>query len=228
MTRRERIAYALVRSLIRMAMLLLTRTTVRGREHLPSAGAGIVVSNHISMTDPAILVGALPRPIALMSKAENYRGMLKLLMPMVGAFTVRRGTADRRAIQTAERMLAQGRLVCLFPEGTRSSGALGPAQGGAALLALKSAAPVIPVAITGTSRIFMRRFPWVGLPRVTVAVGMPFVASSPGGAAHRDDRERVTGEIMASIAALLPPELRGGHYAGAASQQGAAPSQMER
>ena len=74
-------------------------------------------------------------------------------------------------------MLGQGRLLCLFPEGTRSvSGALGPAQGGAALLALKSAAPIIPVAITGTPHIFLRHFPWVGLPRVTVTVGMPFMA----------------------------------------------------
>jgi len=89
LSRREMIGYALVRSLIRAAMLLLTCTTVRGRELVPPHGAGIVVSNHIAAVDPAILVGALPRPIALMSKVENRRGLLKLFMPMVGAFTVR-------------------------------------------------------------------------------------------------------------------------------------------
>ncbi len=130
---------------------------------------------------------------------------------------MRRGVADRRALRMAEQVLEQGRLLCMFPEGTRSaSGALGAAHGGAALLALKSAAPLIPVAITGTPRIFSRRFPWLGLPRVTVTVGAPFFARSPAGLAQRDDRERVTGEIMARIATLLPPDLRGGYADGMA------------
>lgn len=215
MSCRERIAYACVRSLLRMALLLLTRTSVRGREHLPRAGAGVVVSNHLAAVDPAVLVAVLPRPIALMSKVENARGMLKLFMPLVGAFTVRRGAADRRALRMAERVLEQGRLLCMFPEGTRSvSGALGSAHGGAALLALRSAAPIIPVAITGTPRIFSRRFPWVGFPRVTVTIGLPFAARSPGDIAQRQEREQVTGEIMARIAALLPPNLRGDYADG--------------
>jgi len=212
MPRHQRIAYAVVRSLLRLALRLLTRTSVRGREHLPRAGAGIVVSNHIAAVDPGVLVAVLPRPIALMSKIENARGVLKLFMPLVGAFTVRRGEADRRALRVAERVLEHGQLLCMFPEGTRSaSGVLGSAHGGAALLALKSAAPIIPVAITGTPRIFLRHFPWFGLPRVTVTVGVPFDVRLPGASAQRDDRERVTGEIMARIAALLPPELRGAH-----------------
>jgi 1-acyl-sn-glycerol-3-phosphate acyltransferase len=208
----QRIAYAVVRSVLRLALLLLTRTSVRGREHLPRAGAGIVVSNHIAAVDPGVLMAVLPRPIALMSKIENARGVLKLFIPLVGAFTVRRGAADRRALRLAEQVLGQGRLLCMFPEGTRSaSGVLGSAHGGAALLAQRSAAPIIPVAITGTPRIFLRHFPWLGRPRVTVTVGVPFAVRSPSAPAQRDDRERVTGKIMASIAALLPPELRGAH-----------------
>jgi 1-acyl-sn-glycerol-3-phosphate acyltransferase len=215
MSSRERIAYALVRSLIRVALLLLARTTVRGRENIPREGAGIVVSNHIAAVDPAVLVAVLPRPIALMSKVENARGVLKLFMPLVGAFTVRRGTADRRALRTAERVLEQGRLLCIFPEGTRSvSGGLGSAYGGAALLALKSAAPIIPVAITGTPQLFRRRFPWIGFPRLTVTVGAALQARSLDGTVQRADRARVTGELMERIAALLPPELRGGYSDG--------------
>jgi 1-acyl-sn-glycerol-3-phosphate acyltransferase len=217
MSRRERIGYAIVRSLLRVAVLLLTRTVVRGREHVPRAGAGIVVSNHIAAVDPAVLVAVLPRSIAPMSKVENARGILKLFMPMVGAFTVRRGAADRRALRVAEQVLEHGRLLCMFPEGTRSaSGALGAAHGGAALLALKSAAPLIPVAITGTPQIFSRRFPWLGFPRVTVTVGTPFFARSHGSPAQRDEREQVTGEIMARIAALLPPDMRGAYADGVA------------
>jgi 1-acyl-sn-glycerol-3-phosphate acyltransferase len=215
MSLRETIGYTFVRTLIRAAMLLLTRTAVRGAEHLPASGPGIVVCNHIAAVDPGILVGALSRPIVLMSKVENRRGPLKLFMPMVGAFTVRRGTADRRALDQAERVLRAGRLLCLFPEGTRSrDGALGPAHGGAALLAAKAAVPIIPVALTGTPRIFSRRFPWLGFPHVTVTIGASF-AATPGGTSagqtRRAERDRLTGTIMAQIAALLPPEQRGSY-----------------
>jgi 1-acyl-sn-glycerol-3-phosphate acyltransferase len=165
-------------------------------------------------------MAVLPRPIALMSKVENARGLLKLGIPLLGAFTVRRGAADRRALRMAEQVLEQGRLLCMFPEGTRSvDGVLGTAHGGAALLAIKSAAPIIPVAITGTPRIFLRDFPWVGLPRVTVTVGAPFDVRLPDRTAQRGDRDRVTGAIMMHIAALLPPDLRGVHAAGAPDAQ---------
>jgi len=220
MSRRQRSAYAIVRSLLRLAVLLLTRASVRGREHLPRAGAGIVVSNHIAAVDPGVLIAALPRPIALMSKVENARGILKLFMPLVGAFTVRRGAADRHALRLAEHVLEQGRLLCLFPEGTRSaSGVLGSAHGGAALLALKGGAPIIPVAITGTPQIFSRHFPWLGFPNVTVTVGVPFNLRSSNGIAQRHDRERATHEIMARIAGLLPPELRGAYADGVPDEQ---------
>ena len=205
------LTYRIIKALIRVAMLLLTRTSVRGMELMPRRGAAVVVCNHIAAVDPAVLVGVLPRPIVLMSKVENYRGALKFFMPLVGAFTVRRGKVDREALRTAERTLAEGRLLCIFPEGKRGRDGLLEAHSGAALLAIKSGAPVVPVAIIGTPRIFLRRFPWVGFPRVTVTVGAPLMLGSEGTVPRREDREQMTDEIMARIAALLPPEMRG-HY----------------
>jgi 1-acyl-sn-glycerol-3-phosphate acyltransferase len=208
-SRRLSISYQIIKALIRVAMLLLTRTLVRGADLVPRRGAAVVVSNHIAAVDPAVLVGVFPRPLVLMSKIENYRGALKFFMPLVGAFTVRRGQVDRQALRTAERALAEGRLLCIFPEGTRGQAGLGAAYGGAALLAIKAGAPIIPVAITGTPYIFGSRFPWAGFPHVTVTIGAPFLPRSPEGAPRRDDRERMTDEMMRRIAALLPPELRG-------------------
>jgi len=98
MSRGQRIAYVVVRSALRLVMLLLTRIRVCGREHVPLTGAGIVVSNHIAAVDPGVLMAVLPRPIALMSKVENARGILKLFIPLLGAFTVRRG-ADTWSIK---------------------------------------------------------------------------------------------------------------------------------
>jgi 1-acyl-sn-glycerol-3-phosphate acyltransferase len=203
------VGYQIIKALIRAAMLLLTRTRVQGRDRVPGWGAAVVVCNHIAAVDPAILVGVFPRPLVLMSKVENYHGVLKFFMRLVGAFTVRRGKVDRAALRTAERTLAEGRLLCMFPEGTRGTDGLAEAHGGASLLALKAAVPIIPVAITGTPRIFTRRFPWLGFPRVTVTIGEPFRLPSPGATTRRDERERMTEEIMARIAGLLPPEMRG-------------------
>src|SRR5262249_54031712 len=90
------------------------------------------------------------------------------------------------------------------------------AHGGVALLAARAGVPIIPVAITGTPRIFSRCFPWLGFPRVTVTIGTAFQlrlpdasasVSSPG--VRRDDRKHLTDEIMRRIAELLPPEMRG-------------------
>ena len=210
------VSYQIIRGLIRLAMLLLTRTRVYGRELAPRSGGAVVVCNHIAAVDPAILVGVFPRPLVLMSKIENARGALKFFMPLVGAFTVRRGKVDREALRVAQATLDAGRLLCVFPEGTRSGVGLAEAHGGAALLATKAGVPIIPVAITGTAKIFSRRFPWLGFPRVTVTIGEPFLLHTPGAAppsissgVRRDDRERMTDEIMRRIAELLPPEMRG-------------------
>lgn len=203
------ITYTIVKLVIRIAMLLLTRTRVRGRELVPRSGAAVVVCNHISAIDPGLLVGVFPRPLVLMSKIENARGLLKLGMRMVGAFTVRRGTIDREALRTAEQALAAGQLLCIFPEGTRGDGALIEAHGGAALLAARASAPIIPVALMGSQQVFRRSFPWLGLPIVTIAIGEPFLLQTNAAASRRDDRARLTDEIMTHIAALLPIEMRG-------------------
>jgi 1-acyl-sn-glycerol-3-phosphate acyltransferase len=215
-SRRLVVSYQIIKALIQLAMLLLTRTRVRGCERAPRSGGAVVVCNHIAAVDPAILVGVFPRPLVLMSKIENDRGALKLFMRLVGAFTIRRGKIDREALHRAEATLAAGRLLCVFPEGTRSDAGLTEAHGGAALLASKAGVPIIPVAITGTPRIFGRRFPWIGLPRVTVTIGEPFLLRTPASApslpssgVRRDARERMTDEIMRRIAVLLPPEMRG-------------------
>lgn len=206
--------YGIVRTMIRVAMALLTRTSVRGLEHLPPCGAGILACNHIHAIDPAILVGALPRRLMLMSKVENRRGPLRLFMPMVGAFTIRRGTADRAALATAATALARGELLCMFPEGTRSAdGCLGAGRGGVAMLAIQSGAPIIPVAVTGTTDVFIRRLPWVRVPRarVTVTLGPPLVHHARPSESRHEERQRLTGEIMARIAGLLPPDRRGSY-----------------
>src|SRR3954468_15440032 len=95
------LSYYGIRALIRIAIWLLTRTRIYGIEQMPRSGAAVIVSNHLAAVDPAVLVGVFPRPIVLMSKIENYRGVLGFCMQLVGAFTVRRGKVDREALRMA-------------------------------------------------------------------------------------------------------------------------------
>ncbi|ACX52265.1 1-acyl-sn-glycerol-3-phosphate acyltransferase [Ammonifex degensii KC4] len=146
---------------------------VEGLEHFPREGPVIVAANHQSYLDPVALGCALPRRVYYMAKEELFHiPVLRTLIRWLGAFPVKREEMDRRALRTALNLLARGQVVGIFPEGTRSrEGKLLPLQPGAALLALKSGAPVVPVALTGTRG-------WWG--RVRVKIGRPFYLTADG------------------------------------------------
>lgn len=134
------------------------RWEVTGRENLPQRGPVVVVCNHISLWDPVAVGVALPRRVYFMAKEELFRlPLVGLVLRGLGAFPVRRGEADLAAMRQALRLLRQGKVVGVFPEGGRSRrGALEEFQRGAALLALRTQAPLVPVALIGTNRILGR------------------------------------------------------------------------
>lgn len=188
---------------------LFLRIEVRGLENVPRRGPLLVAINHCSFLDP-ILVGVyFPRDVAMMSKTENFRHPLYgWLVRLYGAFPVRRGEADTQALKTALRLLRQGQAVLMAPEGTRSKdGSLQEGKPGTVLLALRSDAPVVPVAVWGARELWynvarLRRTP------VTLNVGPP-LRLAPGGKAGRERLESSTEELMRTLAALLPERLRG-------------------
>jgi len=108
--------------LTRVVLVTLTRWEVTGRDHVPRTGGVILVSNHLNNVDPPILSASLPRRIAFMAKEELYyaRNASGFLARTFGAFPVRRGELDRRALKEALKVLRQGLILGLFPEGTRS------------------------------------------------------------------------------------------------------------
>ena len=116
------------------------RERVEGREHVPKTGPFVLAANHVSYIDPVVLGVACPRPIHFMAKAELFRiPVLGFLIRELGAFPVQRGAADRSAIRRALRILNDGGVVGVFPEGTRNRrGEVLNPQGGAALIALKA------------------------------------------------------------------------------------------
>lgn len=131
------------------------RLRVRGREHLPSEGPVLIVSNHISQADPPILgVATLPRKSYYMAKIELFRiPLLGRIIYGLGAFPVDRGASDRRAVRLAREILNRGDQLLMFPEGTRHpDGRLRPGLPGAGALGLVKGVTVIPAAIWGSQR----------------------------------------------------------------------------
>ena len=195
------------------ALRLLTGFRVTGVRNVPRTGRLIVVSNHLHNLDPLVVAVAVPRPVHFMAKAELFRvPVLGLLIRFVGAFPIERGRADRKAIRRAEETLAQGIAFGIFPEGTRSvTAAMTKPLAGGALIALRSGAPILPVAVTGTehlpfngSRAPKRRFRRA----VRVTIGEPFIVP------RTLDGQRLTSEgatdvMMRRVAALLPEGYRG-------------------
>jgi 1-acyl-sn-glycerol-3-phosphate acyltransferase len=171
------------------------RFRVVGAEKVPRSGGLIVAANHISNLDPPILGVASPRPVSYMAKKELFpMPVLKWMLPRLNAFPVDRAAGGTAAIRASLRMLKEGRVVGIFPEGGRNVTGTNEEKAGAAFLAAASGVPVVPAAIVGTRRL--RPFG-----RITVIFGDPLRVvrnrQSDG-----DDLEKGAAEIMQRIRAL--------------------------
>ncbi|AAM24573.1 MAG: 1-acyl-sn-glycerol-3-phosphate acyltransferase [Caldanaerobacter subterraneus] len=159
--------YYFAKVIVRAIVKVIFRIKVKGLENIPKKGPVIICPNHISLLDPPVVGALLNRRIYFMAKEELFRNpFLKLLLGTgLGAFPVKRGTADLSAIKTALNHLKKGRAVGIFPEGTRSkTGKLQRAEPGVAMLAIKSKAPVVPVGIKGRYGLFSRVIINIGKP----------------------------------------------------------------
>lgn len=190
--------YGLAKGLFSLLFaLLFFGWRVEGRDNLPAEGGAILCSNHISWWDPPLVGCVVKRRVHFMAKEELFKiPILGSILPALGAFPVRRGTPDRSAIRQALRVLKDGQVLGIFPEGTRSkTGRLQKAEPGTALLAIKSQAPLVPVAILGPYRLFRP---------IRVRIGAPFTVEE-----FYDQRlsSEVLGpaseKIMAKIAELM-------------------------
>lgn len=197
--------YNLLRLLVRLILQALFRWRVRGLENLPATGGLIIASNHISNLDPPVIGCALPltRRIRFMAKIELFKNpAFRWVITQLGAFPVRRGLADRTAIRTALTLLKNGEVVGIFPEGTRSkTGELGRAEAGLGMIAVRAGVPVVPVAVTGTNKVFRDGHIF---PRFTVAFAAPVVV--PPGRTDKEAVEYINETAIAEIARMLAEE----------------------
>ncbi len=126
------------------------KIALHGAEHVPATGPVILAGNHTGFLDGPLLVGLSPRPVHFMVKREMFRGPVGRALHWLGQISVDRHGTDRAAIQAALGALEQGGVLGVFPEGTRSAEDFVTMHNGLAYFALRSGAPVVPVACLGT------------------------------------------------------------------------------
>jgi 1-acyl-sn-glycerol-3-phosphate acyltransferase len=203
--------YYFGRVLIRIICIPFFWWVVRGKKNLPKQGPFLFCCNHLHIADPPVVAAAIPRKAVFMAKEELWNDKWTAFwVENFGSFPVKRNAFDREAIRQAEDWLGKGISLIMFPEGERSMNAqLKEALPGAALIALRTGVPVVPVAITGTQ--YVRNLKWALFhhPKVTITIGKPFNPPQCDGKPTRAQRNQFCDDIMYKIAELLPPSYRG-------------------
>jgi 1-acyl-sn-glycerol-3-phosphate acyltransferase len=192
-------------SLFKFILIVFGRWRVSGQENVPKEGPVILAPNHVSFADPPTAGCALYRQVRYMAKIELFKiPILGALIRGVGAFPVKQNTADRAAIKKALEFLSKGEIVCIFPEGGRSKdGKLMKAQAGLGMIALKSKAPVVPVALIGTDKLLPLHSPFIHFARVKVRYGKPMTFDDLYDCGmDREAIEQVGDRVMAAIAEM--------------------------
>jgi 1-acyl-sn-glycerol-3-phosphate acyltransferase len=192
-------------SLSRLIVIIFGRVKYYGVENVPKKGPVILAPNHISYLDPPAVGSGIPRPTRFMAKIELFKiPVLGLLIKGVGAFPVRQNTADRAALKKAMDLLTNGEQVCIFPEGTRSlSGELMEAHAGIGMVALRTKAPVVPVALIGTNKVLRPHSPLLHFGRIKIIYGKPMTFEDLYDSGGCEAVDEVGKRVMAEIAKLM-------------------------
>jgi 1-acyl-sn-glycerol-3-phosphate acyltransferase len=201
----------LVNSTLKNLTRIICRVDDRQLSHIPCAGPLILVANHINFLEvPLVYTHLMPRPVTGFAKAETWENpVMAFLFNVWKAIPLRRGEADLEAIRQAVKVLKQGGILAVAPEGTRSGdGRLQRGHPGIVFLAEMSEAPLMPLVYYG-GEDFRRNIKRLRRTDFHILVGQPFRIQFASDRPTRQERVEITDEIMFQLAALLPPANRG-------------------
>ena len=186
------------------------RLEVYGAEYVPHYGPLIIISNHLSYNDPPALFVSTPRVLNYLGKIELFSNRWKsFLMRLAKVHPLDRSGTGLDALKTALKVLSRDGVIVIFPEGGISpTHSMQKARQGAAFLAIKSQAPILPIGISGTEKFA----PWrmvLPLQRFRVNIGPPFTPPVLEGRIDKHIINSVSEMMMNRIAVLLPENYRG-------------------
>jgi len=195
----------------KVLVAVLCRLERHGGSKVPEKGPFIVATNHLHFFDPPLVLAGLPYREMTVLAAEKWAESwpVSWLLKSVGAIFVQRGEVDREALNRCMAVLERGGILGMAPEGTRSrSGTMQRGKPGIAYLAIKADVAVVPVGVSGQTKIIAG---WKRLrrPQVVVRVGQPFKLEPLHGLHKGEQLQARSDEVMRRIAALVDEELRG-------------------
>lgn len=202
--------YWFVRKVIQWILPLVADHEIVGQENIPKTGPYIVVTNHLALPDPPVILTALPVKTRVFAGSTwRIHPIFGPLLSSMGAIWVRRGEVDRKALREASEFLEKGGILSLAIEGTRSrTGGLQKGKTGAAYLALRYDAPILPVVVTGTEQL-LHNLARLRRTQLRTVIGKPFRLPPPDGRLRSQDLDAYTDLIMLELARLLPERYRG-------------------
>lgn len=181
---------------------LKPRIRLEGAEHIPAAGAVVLIANHIHAFDPIVVGVAMERPVHFLAKKELFKGnLIRWFFIKLRCIPVDRDNTDRSALRRAVEVLKNGGVLGVFPEGTRSlDNEMLPFKSGGSYIASQAPCMILPMAVTGTERLLhYRQKP------VTLKIGEPFPYAALTGEKRKDTLERITKMQEEAVKALLIP-----------------------
>jgi 1-acyl-sn-glycerol-3-phosphate acyltransferase len=205
--------YGILRAFLTPFLMVLFRPKVKGLRHVPGSGPVIIASNHLSFSDSIFMPLVVPRKVTFLAKSEYFtspgpKGLLKkLTFIALGQVPVDRsgGRRSEAALITGLKVLAEGKCLGIYPEGTRSpDGRLYKGRTGIARLAIESGAPIIPVAMFNTEKIQPTGTVVPKVMRVEMIFGEPMYFE--GDSTDLQHLRNVTDQIMETIQALSGQE----------------------
>lgn len=194
-----RLYYRVCRVICLFIVTLLFKARIFGLRHVPKKGGVLLVCNHQSFVDPVLATLAPPREGNYMARDSLFHNALfRLLIESLNAFPVRRNTADLGAIKESLRRLKQGRILVLFPEGTRTSdGRIGPMLPGLGAIAKKAEVPIVPTLIDGVYQAWPRDRKLPGPGNVIIEYGQPILPPEYAGLTADQLMDLVRGRLIA-------------------------------
>lgn len=206
------VVYGTSNLLLKSALGVFGDLQVTGKENVPKKGALIVVANHLSDIDPAVINVCIPRRVRFMAKAEFFeKPIISQFFKAYGAFPINENGREFFAINYSLNILNNNGVMGIFPEGAKNP-SVGKAMLGTAMIAMMSGAPLLPVGIIGTESIGSWRKMCYPKGKFRINIGEPFLAETQNQANFRENMKSLTDTIMKRIVELLPENYQGEYH----------------
>jgi len=193
--------YIVFRPITRSIFKLYNRMEIYGIENFPKEGGLLLASNHISNLDPVILGSAASRPIYFMAKDSLFKNhFFKNVMLSFNSYPLNRDKGDLAALRNALNLLKEGKVITIFPEGTRSpDGTIQKGKAGVGLLAVKSKTKILPVKIEGSDKSMPRNCKFIKPSKIIVRFGKPIDCSEYGNRKDKQLYSEISEKVLTEI-----------------------------